>query len=464
MAYRNYSVANGFTVDPSGNGDFTTITLALAAATSGKDIFIRPGTYTENLTLKSGVNLVGFSGDDGGTVKIIGNMSITSGVCQISNIFLQTNGNYILSATGSSALNVKLNNCYLNCSNFSGIFFTSSSAASVISINEGGGDLGTTAITYHTSSSPGNITYTNFFGLNSGGSTQQNLNIAGSITLFYSYFTTPFAATTTGNIFCYYTYILSSSATIPAISVTGTGSPSISDSILLAIGGAAAANFGSGVTADLARSTVSSTNTNAVTGAGTLVYGDITFASGGSTQFQNTLTLALVGETPSNAASGALLASTGTNTSPAYTLTPSVTSITLGGGTALANYVQGTFTPVVIGTTGAGTATYTTQAGSYTRIGNRVFYEVYLTWNTGTGTGNLQVGGFPIASTSSSAATTSAIYTTNATATATVLYFQHNNATTTGNLFYYNPSVATSGSVVYAASATTLQIFGSYMV
>lgn len=63
----------------------------------------------------------------------------------------------------------------------------------------------------------------------------------------------------------------------------------------------------------------------------------------------------------------------------------------------LDDYEEGTFTPVIKGTTTAGTATYTTQTGVYTKIGNRVFFDVNLTWSGHTGTGFLRVGSLPYA-------------------------------------------------------------------
>ena len=39
---------------------YTTIAAALTAASSGNTIFIKPGTYTENLTLKAGVKSKSF--------------------------------------------------------------------------------------------------------------------------------------------------------------------------------------------------------------------------------------------------------------------------------------------------------------------------------------------------------------------------------------------------------------------
>ena len=61
-------------------------------------------------------------------------------------------------------------------------------------------------------------------------------------------------------------------------------------------------------------------------------------------------------------------------------------------------YEEGAFTPVVQGSTSAGTATYAAQAGSYTRIGRLVHFQIYVVWSAGSGTGNLQVGGLPFVS------------------------------------------------------------------
>lgn len=58
-------------------------------------------------------------------------------------------------------------------------------------------------------------------------------------------------------------------------------------------------------------------------------------------------------------------------------------------------YETGTFTPTVLGSVSAGATTYGIRLGNYTRIGNRVFFELYVTWTAATGTGELLIGGFP---------------------------------------------------------------------
>ena len=163
MGYRNYAPANGFIVAQDGNGDFSTIATALTAATSGTTIFIRPGTYTENLTLKAGVNLTAWPCDAGlnpqsntaANVIIKGKATFTgAGTVSISGIQLKTNADYFLVVFGNSASIVNLTGCFLNCLDGSGINYTSSSASSEINISYCTGDVGTTEITPFICTSP----------------------------------------------------------------------------------------------------------------------------------------------------------------------------------------------------------------------------------------------------------------------------------------------------------------------
>lgn len=59
---------------------------------------------------------------------------------------------------------------------------------------------------------------------------------------------------------------------------------------------------------------------------------------------------------------------------------------------------SGTFTPVAVGTTTPGTATYTVQVGRYERIGNRVFMTIRLSWGGHTGSGSIDITGLPFTS------------------------------------------------------------------
>lgn len=94
---------------------------------------------------------------------------------------------------------------------------------------------------------------------------------------------------------------------------------------------------------------------------------------------------------------GQVLVSGGTAALPAFSATPSVTSITLGGGTALANYVQGTWTPAIAFGGASVGITYSTQLGFYTRVGNVVNISGHLVLTSkGSSTGVTTITGLPV--------------------------------------------------------------------
>src|ERR1043166_1875682 len=119
VSTNTFTTAKWIVSATASDGTHTTIATALTSASSGDTIFIRPGTYTENLTLKAGVNIAAFI-CDGYTpnVTISGTLTLTTaGTVSISGIRLQTNSAAVLAVTGSAASNVFLINCYLNLTN-----------------------------------------------------------------------------------------------------------------------------------------------------------------------------------------------------------------------------------------------------------------------------------------------------------------------------------------------------------
>jgi hypothetical protein len=104
-----------------------------------------------------------------------------------------------------------------------------------------------------------------------------------------------------------------------------------------------------------------------------------------------TLNGTLAGGTVNSALNGTL----GATTPAAAT----VTTLTLGSGTALANYVEGTWTPTLaFATPGSSSFSSVTATGTWTRIGNRVFLDFNITFTPtiGTGSGVLNIGGLPV--------------------------------------------------------------------
>ena len=72
------------------------------------------------------------------------------------------------------------------------------------------------------------------------------------------------------------------------------------------------------------------------------------------------------------------------------------------GNETLANYDEGTWTPVLQGTSIA--VTMSTQTGTYTRIGNCVFWSLKIVWSSlNSSTGNSKITGFPFTNASDTA-------------------------------------------------------------
>ena len=91
-----------------------------------------------------------------------------------------------------------------------------------------------------------------------------------------------------------------------------------------------------------------------------------------------------------------------TTTDRYFRMAASTGGIQFKGDTAAANalndYEEGTFTPTVNGSSTAGTATYSQQLGTYTKIGRQVTVCARVVYTAGTGVGTLRIAGMPFAS------------------------------------------------------------------
>jgi hypothetical protein len=124
-------------------------------------------------------------------------------------------------------------------------------------------------------------------------------------------------------------------------------------------------------------------------------------------------------------------------------------------------YQEGTFTPVIAGTTTAGAGTYTLQTGTYTRIGNRVMFSARVTWTAHTGTGNFTITGLPFASSASTPTSPFSVIGISVTYTGTLVAYASTG--TSVITLAQQTSAATLTSLTILASGDLL-INGSYMV
>lgn len=322
-------------------GTHTTIATALTSASSGDTIFIRPGTYTENLTLKVGVNLTAYNCDAlTPNVTISGTCTLTAaGTVSISGIRLQTNSAALLAVTGSAASIVNLNNCYLNCTNNTGITFSTSSGSAQININYCTGNLGTTGIGLFSHSSSGVLTILYSMFTNSGASTTASTASAGTFNTSWSEFDFPITSSSTNAMTWEDSKVITSAQNVIAATLNG-GSTSCKW-CRFESGSASAVSIGS-TAAFMELCDISSSNTNAITGAGTLTYQGLTFPSTSSTINVTTQTgsgtlqgskntapaAGFLGERISSAVTGVSIVNSTPKTVTSISLTPGVWDIT----------------------------------------------------------------------------------------------------------------------------------------
>jgi len=153
---------------------------------------------------------------------------------------------------------------------------------------------------------------------------------------------------------------------------------------------------------------------------------------------------------------------TATGTGIAFPATQSASS----DANTLDDYEEGTFTPTIVGSTSAGTGTYSTQVGTYTRVGRAVSFRLLIAWSAHTGTGSMLAGGLPFAS-SSVTDTLTAItvgginnVTLSANHVGTALLFTN----TTQISFYQTPVGGGSDSTVPVDTSASTVLSGTYFV
>ena len=370
----NYSTARFIVSATPGQGNYTTITLAMAAAVSGNTIFILPGTYTEDLTLKAGVDICAYDCDIVvPNVSIVGKCTFTgAGTVSLSGVSLNTNSDFCLVVSGSSASVVQLTNCFVRCTNNTGISYTSSGGGGIY-LWYCNGNIATTAITLFSCSGSGTLQIVSGIFGNSGSSTTASTTSATFVNIKYAELDFPITTSSTGVVSLQWATLNGSLTNSTALTIGGGQSTAKYSYFLAGSATAIVANN----QMQLENCVVVSSNTNAISGSNTLLYSNITFegtsstiSSSTKTQLSNglpfsvanggtgvaTMTTAYAPVCAGTTATGALqVASTGLSTS-GYVLTstgasslPSFQAIPGGSGfTSVALQVftaSGTYTP-----------------------------------------------------------------------------------------------------------------------
>jgi hypothetical protein len=278
LQINSYGTAKWVVNPIAGVGTHQTISAAIASASSGDDIFITEGTYTENPVMKAGVNLVAWGSDPfDPTVVISGTVTASyTGNASITGIDLTTNGAAAISITGTNVLALNLIDCAITALNANAITSSNPNAALFL-LNNTSSASGSNAIFSITS--VGGVTITNCY----LGSSSGNNTIASGALNFYNSTLNSFALNTSNaaalNGFnCYF----NNPANQTALTLTGTGA-GIFENCSFATGSASAISVGVNCILALTNCQITSSNTNAITGAGQVNYANVAFLGTSST-------------------------------------------------------------------------------------------------------------------------------------------------------------------------------------
>ena len=421
--------------DSTGSGGWTYKTtgaaqLYLQQSTGGHNWYTAPSgtagnaiSFTQAMTLDASGNLsVGttYVGASGISVASGDNLSFAEGSnSSLTNLFRQANSGASILASGYK---------YTVTADKFASSYASSWAKSAISV--GGGSIRFYADTATTVAVGTDITPTERMRIDSSGNLLQGIttNTIGGITT---------TSVFTGSMFAY------------AGSTAGTQT-----SLYVGNSGNQAGNRGGSI--DI----VSSGNGLGVSGARSTAR--ITSAS----EFAGSQGAYLTLSTENT--SGAITERIRINSAGYIQLSASSGGIQFNGDTAAANalddYEEGTFTPVAVGTTTAGTGTYSLQSGRYTKVGNRVIYSLYLAWSAHTGTGNLRIQGLPYTG-ESSIYNCAAVWAAGLTLTANNVVMAYHEAGSAYVIMQQSPVGGGSAvNVAMDAAVGGLMLSGSYNV
>lgn len=305
-----YIVSAGGAAD---GANYTTIASAITAAAAAggvQTVFIQPGTYTENLTLSANVNLVAFVADkDTPTVSIVGKITASfSGSAALSGIRLVTNADNCLVQSGANACNLTLSECYISVlTAVTGIVCSNSNGSSKLQFFHCRGDLSNGSAIYFNYSGTGKFKFFNCVMENNGASTAASVSSGTGFDIYWTFFTQDISITAGTSLFYYSTcgnvtitnagQITNAFYTTFAILTLSNTSTAVANYCSFGGGSSSAITINAGTTCTLGNCRISSSNTNAITGAGSLTYGSLFFT--GSSSNINVTTQTLLYEGPS---------------------------------------------------------------------------------------------------------------------------------------------------------------------
>ena len=276
----NRYACSNFIVAPTiaEGANYTTIAAAIAAASSGDTIFIKPGTYTEDITLKAGVNLTSFDrtvpNNNVVNVQLIGTITISAtGHTLVSGLDVSPNTGPSIDLTGTNSTNTNFVNCFIsNDATYAAV--TGSNSNAVVTF---------TSCTLEAASSATAIFVMTGPIIAFSSSKQFNACVAstfagGQFILYDGRWESGITTSSTGSFFAYHSDIIQLGNV--TLTLGGSGSHQIYQSN---IWGGTASALTVNTVLDIYETIINSSNTNAITGSGTINYGGLSFMGTSST-------------------------------------------------------------------------------------------------------------------------------------------------------------------------------------
>lgn len=273
---------NHIIVDPTLNyGTHQTIAAAVAAASSGDTIFIRPGTYTENITITKNLVFFGYGGPARNLadydVKINGKFTCATASTRTTfcNIALTVNGSNIAEASAGD-VSISFSGCRLDVASQVGFLVTGSQANlyftnCYITLGSGG--------SVYNCSNSSSLWFRNCWTLDVTGTSATSLNTGSLVVIQGCRFQWPMSSAA-GGFYDIQNSVFGTNVVpfnnITYLTLAGGGTSYIYNSSM-ASGTASSVSIGTTCTLQIANSEFNSSNTNVLTGAGILRYAGIVF-------------------------------------------------------------------------------------------------------------------------------------------------------------------------------------------
>lgn len=259
-------------------GTFTTVTAAIAQAVADGfqgTIFLRAGTYTENITLPAGINLSGFTSDAlSSDVVLLGTVTMTAaGTSSITGIQLKPNGSNAVVVSGANAVNLNLYYCYLNFDTQTFISLNNTNAT--INVLYCYGDsTGLNATPFSKANGTMNILFCMFF--NTGLSTTASTITVGNVVIRECIFHYSITTSGTGNLDARFCRFQTSQTDTTFLTHGGSVTGDVTQCII-GSGNGVAITVLAGCNQTLNSSVIQSKATGVITGAGTITYSLVSF-------------------------------------------------------------------------------------------------------------------------------------------------------------------------------------------